>query len=951
MKQENNENRIADRLIQSLESKSIDDPVENDTCTAASAQLAELLRESVDVDENSVRPNPDLRTAMIQAIESSTPAPPIKTSSGSTRNSSHFFKLLIAVSAMLMLVCGIWYFNEFSAEQRNVANLPATEPFQRSSDLYSADLDSGKDELDSFAVIESNARAPRLGSDAQGLKRVEPVNLANKSSEARSDDAVNNGPVDADSKSGLHGNEATSLQRIGRNEFEYESKKPANHAEAIADHSQFLLEIEKRKLAQLKDVEQEKLSKDEFVPPKKKGVGSEKLIKLRSENKARFDSQGRQKAPKDLVDHLAFGVVPAQTSGQPAQTQGGQQKNGVAFENQTTWMASGVSKPAQGNSSSGTKLDESNSDFMLSRGSGSTDLALLTTVESSEASKQPSRLVMAGEHLDRGGRAADRRSQGFYFEDKSEEDRPDDKDFDSNGARRKRYEQLSLAKHDDRFGREYYRFRRDSRFANEQYEPIIENPFQVTQGPTAISTFSIDVDTASYANLRRFLQSGHRPPAGAVRIEELINYFDYDYPQPKNGHPFSVNMEVASCPWNKQHKLLRVGLQGEDIHRDERPASNLVFLIDVSGSMSDANKLPLLKQGFDMMVGKLTENDRVTIVTYAGNAGVALETTGGEKTKVLREAIQKLKSGGSTHGSAGIKLAYELAQKHFIEGGVNKVLLATDGDLNVGVTRDDDLVKLIKSKASEGVFLTVLGFGTGNLKDAKLEKIADNGNGVYAYIDTVREAHKVLVEEMSSSLVTIAKDVKIQIEFNPAEVQSYRLIGYENRKLKTQDFHNDTVDAGEIGAGHSVTAIYELITTNAVEQQVLASPQKLKYQTDEPAKKPSEVKRDVSGLTEAAKTGELLTLSLRYKKPEASESELMEFVVKNDEKSFESASEDFRFAAGVAAFGMIARGSKHAGDSSIRMVQNIVVDTLTNDRSGYRAEFLELVRKFQNCGR
>lgn len=495
--------------------------------------------------------------------------------------------------------------------------------------------------------------------------------------------------------------------------------------------------------------------------------------------------------------------------------------------------------------------------------------------------------------------------------------------------------------------REYHK-RLDPDESAEQYERLPENQFMTAKGETAISTFSVDVDSASYANVRRFLRAGQLPPTAAVRIEEMVNYFKYDYPQPKDGNPFSVNMELANCPWDASHKLLRVGLKGKEVHREERPATNLVLLIDVSGSMSDANKLPLLKQGFDMMVGKLTENDKVSIVTYAGNAGVALETTSGDQAQKIRDAIEQLNSGGSTHGSEGIKLAYELAQRHFIEDGVNKVVLATDGDLNVGITQDDELVKLIKQKSSEGVFLTVLGFGTGNLKDAKMEKLADNGNGMYAYIDSVREAHRVLVDQMSASLVTIAKDVKLQLEFNPAEVSSYRLIGYENRSLKTEDFDNDRVDAGEIGAGHTVTAIYELVTTdnaNVVDVKP-GKPFKLKYQQSAPAK-PAPVQEEETALNAAANSGELLTLSLRYKQPDSNESELVEMVIKNDEKSFDSASEDFRFAASVAAFGMRARRSEFCGKADIRMIRKMAVGAMDFDPSGYRAEFLELLQKFE----
>ena len=481
----------------------------------------------------------------------------------------------------------------------------------------------------------------------------------------------------------------------------------------------------------------------------------------------------------------------------------------------------------------------------------------------------------------------------------------------------------------------------------ESYAPIHENSFKNTTGGQAVSTFSIDVDTASYANMRRFINNGQLPPPNSVRLEELVNYFDYDYPQPEGDDPFSVNMELASCPWNKSHKLLRVGLKGKEVHVDERPATNVVFLIDVSGSMSSADKLPLLKRSFQMMVNQLNENDRVAIVTYAGNAGVALEPTNGSEKRKINEALRSLNPGGSTHGSAGIKLAYEFAQKNFIHNGVNKVILATDGDLNVGVTQNGDLVKMIKEKAAENVFLTVLGFGTGNIKDDKMEALADNGNGMYAYIDGIVEAKKVLVDEMSGSLVTIAKDVKIQIEFNPAEVTQYRLVGYENRMLATEDFDDDKKDAGEIGAGHTVTAIYELVTTNKSNRSTTSVPANLKYQQATPAVVEEKVKAE-NQLSTAAESGELLTLALRYKQPEESESKRIEFTINNDDRSFGSASEDFRFAASVASFGMLLRNSKHKGETNSGLVLDWASVALGEDESGYRAEFLELVRKVES---
>jgi len=361
--------------------------------------------------------------------------------------------------------------------------------------------------------------------------------------------------------------------------------------------------------------------------------------------------------------------------------------------------------------------------------------------------------------------------------------------------------------------------------------------------------------------------------------------------------------------------------------------------------MNSTDKLPLLKRGLQMMVDQLNENDRVSIVTYAGNAGLVLEPTSGDQTRKIKEAIEKLNAGGSTNGSAGIELAYQLAQKHFIEDGVNKVILATDGDLNVGVTQNHELVELIKQKASENVFLTVLGFGTGNLKDSKMEQLADNGNGIYAYIDGLSEARKVLVDNLSGSLVTIAKDVKLQLEFNPAEVTSYRLIGYENRTLQTEDFNNDQIDAGEIGAGHTVTAIYELLTTDAPEL-VSDSPVKMKYQSKAQVDKKPVPKTEVNlNLSAQAKSGELLTLALRYKQPDSNTSQRLEFTIDNESNRFESASADFQFAASVASFGMLLRSSQHAGDATKSMIEDMAEPAIGEDSSGYRTEFLELVRK------
>ena len=473
--------------------------------------------------------------------------------------------------------------------------------------------------------------------------------------------------------------------------------------------------------------------------------------------------------------------------------------------------------------------------------------------------------------------------------------------------------------------------------AGERYARFDENrPRTPSEQP--LSTFSIDVDTASYANVRRFLTSGRLPPPDAVRIEEMVNYFRYDYPQPGGDRPFSVTLEAAECPWHSGRRLVRIGLEGRDIDRRERPAGNLVFLIDVSGSMSAANKLPLVKQALAMLVEELTEHDSVAIVTYAGDAGVKLPATSGDQKGKILTVIESLSSGGSTHGSAGINLAYEQAAERFIPGGVNRVILATDGDLNVGVTSDEALVDLIKQKAAGGTFLTVLGFGEGNLQDTKMEKIADNGNGAYAYIDGAREARKVLVEQLTGSTITIAKDVKIQVEFNPAQVASYRLLGYENRIMAAEDFRNDRKDAGEIGAGHSVTALYEIeLVGDGGEGSAGVEP--LKYQPPQPKPAPE------AGLIDGETSRELLTVKLRWKKPDGDASTLDEVPLVDRGGAFEQASADLRFAGAVAAFGMVLRNSEYKGEATLPLVAKIAAGALGPDRGGYRAEFLDLVRK------
>lgn len=475
----------------------------------------------------------------------------------------------------------------------------------------------------------------------------------------------------------------------------------------------------------------------------------------------------------------------------------------------------------------------------------------------------------------------------------------------------------------------------DEQYNTEAYDHIAENDFLATKNQP-LSTFSIDVDTASYANVRRFLASGTLPPAGAVRIEELVNYFDYAYAPPAEGDaPFAVHVEVAGCPWNGEHRLARIALKGREIDFADRPLGNLVFLLDVSGSMQDENKLPYVKEAMRMLVDRLGENDRVAIAVYAGAAGLVLPSTTADQREIIFSAIDRLEAGGSTNGGEGIRLAYDTATHHLVPGGVNRVILCTDGDFNVGTTSESDLVDLIESKAKSGVFLSVLGFGMGNYKDSMMEKLADKGNGNYAYIDTLSEARKVLVEQLAGTLITIAKDVKIQVDFNPAKVAGYRLIGYENRLLRAEDFKDDTKDAGEIGAGHAVTALYELVPPGQPLPAGDVEPSK--YQaTAEP--------------TEASTSDELLTVRLRYKAPEASESQPLEVAVRDAGKPFDEASDDFQFAAAVAQFGLLLRGSKYAPGASWEATREIAAGSLGEDRHGYRAEFLRLVEQAAKLG-
>jgi Ca-activated chloride channel family protein len=461
----------------------------------------------------------------------------------------------------------------------------------------------------------------------------------------------------------------------------------------------------------------------------------------------------------------------------------------------------------------------------------------------------------------------------------------------------------------------------------EAYSRIDDNPFhRVAVRP--LSTFSVDVDTASYANTRRFLTAGNLPPKDAVRIEEMINYFSYAYGAPAKGEPFSITTNVVDSPWNAKLKLVRIGLQAPAIDDAKVPARNLVFLLDVSGSMNYPNKLPLLKQAMNLLVAQLRPQDKIAIVTYAGNAGLALPATSGREKDIIRNAIFRLEPGGSTNGAAGIQLAYDIAENNTIKGGINRVILATDGDFNVGTTNEGDLTRLIEVERKRGVFLTVLGFGNGNTKDATMEKLADRGNGNYAYIDSLDEARKVLVKEAGATLVTVAKDVKLQVEFNPAVVAGYRLIGYENRVLKDEDFNDDKKDAGDIGAGHSVTALYEIVPAGV--DVPAAKVDALKYQT-----------KTTPNAT--AGNGELMTVKIRYKAPDGEQSKLLSRPVKNESVALAQAPSDLRWAAAIAGFGMMLRESPHRGNLTWKQVQAMARAAVGTDTEGYRAEALKLI--------
>jgi Ca-activated chloride channel family protein len=464
-------------------------------------------------------------------------------------------------------------------------------------------------------------------------------------------------------------------------------------------------------------------------------------------------------------------------------------------------------------------------------------------------------------------------------------------------------------------------------FNREEYNLIQENPFRsVAENP--LSTFAIDVDAASYSNVRRFLRERRLPPRDAVRIEELVNYFDYDYPDPTGEHPFSINTEVSAAPWNPQHRLVHVGLQGRRMETGELPPGNLVFLIDVSGSMNEAAKLPLVKESMRLLVNQLRPQDRVSIVVYAGAAGLVLPSTPGSDRARILDAIGRLEAGGSTAGGQGIVLAYETARASFIPGGNNRVILATDGDFNVGVSSQSGLVQLIEEKRETGIFLTVLGFGTGNYSDARMEQLADHGNGNYAYVDELAEARKVLVQEMGGTLLTIAKDVKVQVEFNPAQVRAYRLIGYENRVMAAEDFADDRKDGGELGAGHSVTALYEVIPVGVATPVSESGP--LRY-------------LEVRPRPGAAASSELLTVKLRYKAPDGDRSWLIEQPVRDRGTALAATSVDFRFSAAVAQWGMLLRQSRFAGSSTWASAAELARGALGHDENGYRAEFVRLL--------
>ena len=467
----------------------------------------------------------------------------------------------------------------------------------------------------------------------------------------------------------------------------------------------------------------------------------------------------------------------------------------------------------------------------------------------------------------------------------------------------------------------------DTRMNTEEYDRIQENGFK-SVADTPLSTFSIDVDPASYSNMRRFINRGELPPADAIRTEELVNYFSYDYPKPTGNDPVKITVEAGTCTWNTAHRLVRIGLKAKEIPTEQLPASNLVFLIDISGSMWGANRLDLVKSSLKLLVNNLRNKDKVAIVTYAGSAGVKLEATSGGDKQKIREAIDELTAGGSTAGGAGIHLAYQIAKKNFISDGNNRIILCSDGDFNVGVSSAEGLEQLIEKERKSGVHLTVLGYGMGNYKDNKGQALAEKGNGNHAYIDNLQEANRVLVGEFGATLHTVAKDVKLQVEFNPAQVQAYRLVGYESRLLKDEDFNNDAKDAGELGAGHTVTAFYEVIPVG-VKNDYVGKIDDLKYQ-----KKQKETVQPTG-------SNELLTVKLRYKAPDKDVSKKMEVPFVDNKGN--NVSSDFRFASAVAMFGQLLRDSDFKGEASYDKVIGLAKQGLDNDEKGYRREFIRLV--------
>lgn len=469
----------------------------------------------------------------------------------------------------------------------------------------------------------------------------------------------------------------------------------------------------------------------------------------------------------------------------------------------------------------------------------------------------------------------------------------------------------------------------------EEYSTIHENGYK-NPLDDPLSTFSIDVDAASYSNVRRFLNLGQKPPKDAVRVEELINYFNYDYADPKGDEVFSVTTEVATAPWNPMHQLVHIGIQGKRIAIDNLPNSNLVFLLDVSGSMSSSHKLPLLKSALKLLVSQLREGDKVSIVVYAGAAGLVLPPTSGADKETIISALDRLNAGGSTAGGAGIKLAYATAREQFIKGGNNRIILATDGDFNIGASSNAEMERLIEKERESGVFLTVLGFGMGNYKDSKMEILADKGNGNYAYIDNIMEAKKVLVNEFGGTLFTIAKDVKIQVEFNPEVVQSYRLIGYENRLLNKEDFNDDKKDAGELGAGHSVTALYEIVPVGVEFNSGSIDP--LKYQS-------------TNKIVNTNFKGEIMTVKIRFKEPDGNKSRLIVKTVKNSDKNWKYSSNNFKWSAAIAEFGMILRDSEYIDFDSYKQVITLAKEAKGIDEFGYRSEFIRLIQSAELLSR